>query len=147
MAAQYPKVNGRVLSYASIEVQVDGEIITGIKAITYNEKIERSKARGTGRRALGRTTGDHDCDGTMTMLREDFHEKIVKGWGNGWSDKAFDIVVTYSEDGVETHTDRLVGCLIDAANGTNEQGTDPLMTELTLNIMDIERDGISATAD
>lgn len=138
---KYPKVNGRVLSYASCEFQVDGEIITGIKSITYKDSIERSKARGAGRQPLGRTSGEYDSEGSMTMLREDFHA-LIKRFGNGWMDKSFDVVVTYAEDDIEMHTDRLVGCLFDSADGSNEQGTDPLETELPLNIMYIVRDGI-----
>lgn len=140
--ATYPKVNGRVLSYASIEVQIDGEIVTGIKAISYSDKMERAKARGAGRQPLGRTSGDYDAEGSMTLLREDFHA-LIDRFGNGWMDKAFDVIVTYDEEGVATRTDRLVGCLIEAADGSNEQGTDPLETELPLNILYIERNGIS----
>ena len=139
--AAYPKVNNYLLSYASIEVQADGEIYTGLKAISYSDKIERSKARGAGREVLGRTAGEYDCEGSMTLMREDFHE-MVDRFGDGWMDKAFDITVTYAEEGMPTRTDRLVGCLIDGGNTNNEQGTDPLEAELPLNILRIERNGV-----
>lgn len=139
--ATYPKVNGRVFSYASVEIQVDGELITGIKSVTYSDKVERSKARGAGRQPLGRTAGEYDAEGSLTLLREDANALIAR-FGEGWMDRAFDVVVTYAEQGLPTQTDVLRGCLIDEANGSNEQGTDPLETELTLNVMYIERNGV-----
>ena len=98
------RINGAEIGAASAIIAIDGvNYPQDIKSISWDQGIERGKGYGVGsslprkRRVRGKYTptfkfsmyeGTTDTEG-MRALR--------KALGDGWAEKAFDVVLTYDE--------------------------------------------------
>lgn len=136
---KYPLINGVRYSFASIEADVAGRTVLGMKEIAYTETLEPGEVRGTGSQLLGRTAGDYSVEPSMTMYREEWDD-LLDALGEGYLRKSFDVKVTYADEGAPTKTDRLVGCRIKSVEQSNSQGTDALEVKLDLHCMYLVRD-------
>lgn len=136
----YPLINGRRLSFTSIDLRVRGIAVTGVKEINYSDKLEPAKVMGTKAQALGRTLGPYECEGSLTLYKEDFNELIAQ-LGDGYGAVAFDVVVHYAEEGLQTSTDEVCGCRIKNVEDSPSQGGDPLEVKIDLDPMYILRNG------
>lgn len=136
---KYPLVNGVRYSFASIEFNIAGKIILGMKEIAYTETLEQGELRGTGSQVLGRTAGDYSVESSCTMYREEFDD-LLDTLGEGYLRKSFDVTVTYADEGAPTKTDKLVGCRIKSIEQSNSQGTDGLEVQLQFHVMYLLRD-------
>lgn len=143
--ANYPEINGREVSYASIELDVDGDIYPLIKAINYKEAGEAPKVRGTGRKPQGRTIGYSDPSGDIEIYRKDWKRLLKKLTGDGaygFMERSHTISVTYSEesDPENTTTDKLAGVVFMSPDSSNAESSDASTLKLELSIMEIEWD-------
>ena len=141
--AIYPDVNGVRYDFSSIDINVEGAIFKGYTAVSYSHKLEPGKLRGTSPQVLGRTTGEYDCEGSVTLALEEWTE-LRAALGNGFMAKVFGIVVTYGNDAQPVTSDELVGCRIKNVEKDHSQGTDALAVKLDLDIMYIVEDGYTA---
>lgn len=137
-----PLVNGHRYSFASIELVINGRPISGFTEITYKDSVERGKIHGKGSKPIGRAIGKYECEASCKLYKTD-HQELIAALGPGFGKVAFDVTVTYGEDGEPTTTDTLVGCMIDENDVNNSQGTDGLMVSLKLNPMEVLWNGIS----
>lgn len=141
MAVSYPEVNNRTYSYASVEIDIDGEIFTAVKSINYNDGLEPGELRGTAVHALARTAGEYKAEASLELSLAEAKRLRTK-MGNGYMLKAFPVTVQFTEDNEETHKHELVGCRMKKNDNSNAAGSDPTMEKIDLHVMYIKRDGL-----
>ena len=143
--ATYPLVSGVAHDYSCIELDLGGVIYTGITEITYSQKLEPGAVMGTSAQKLARTRGSHSAEGSMTMNLQD-SEEFIAALGEGFMETSFNITVTFSDGVNSPHVHRLYGCRITSDDFSHAQGPDPTQNGFTLDIMRIERNGLSPLA-
>lgn len=145
------RINGNFHSWGSVIIKINGEPFTGLTEITYSDKRERVKGHGIGphQGPRGRSRGKYTADDAkMSVYRDtgaDLLASLAALSGNGLSygDVVFPVVIQTIEPGNRPLTVTLDRCCITAANEPNQEGTDPLMTELTLDVMAIYRNKLT----
>ncbi len=136
-------INGRRYSFASVKLKVAGREYVGVKEVSYNWKIERSKVRGANIQPLGMTRGEYDCEGSITFYKEEYDE-LIAALGNGYGEAVFDVSVTYADVGQPTVTDELRGCSLAGGEKSPSQGTDALEVKCDLSVSYILENGKKA---
>jgi hypothetical protein len=59
MAISYPRINGLYFDWSSIEINIDGDVVVGVKEITYSDTTEPGEVRGPAPNLIGRTRAEH----------------------------------------------------------------------------------------
>ncbi len=140
----YPLVNGVYHAFASIELKLkDGTIYVGAKAINYKDSLTPVKVRGANAEPIGRTRGDYDADADIELYKQQGHQ-FLQGLGQGYKEISWDATVTYSENGLDTITDTIIGCRIQEVAMSNSQGTDATTIKFTLSVMKVLHDGLES---
>jgi hypothetical protein len=137
-----PLVNGVRHCYSSVELKIRSIPYVGIKSINYAWKISRAKVFGTHPTPIARTRGTLEVTGDVELYLEEYNA-ILTELGSGFTQVAFPIVVTYSETGLSTIVDTLLGVTLDEGGASQSQGNDALTRKLTLNILDIRLNGLN----
>ncbi len=147
--ADTPTINGHRYGWASTEFHVDGDRFPDITDLSYSSKGDPGLVRGTGMRVIGRTRGEADHEGSITMLKSK-----ANAWfstlGNGFMLKSFNITASYKEDEGEPDgpvTDELIACRMKSVEDNPKQGTDPLTVKIDLHIMRIKYDDVDPFED
>lgn len=143
--ATYPLVNNIAHDYSCIEIDANGKIYTGITEISYSQKLEPGAVMGTSAQKLARTRGSHSAEGSMTMNLADA-EEFIADLGEGYMETSFSMTVTFSDGATAPHVHRLIGCRITSDDFSHAQGPDPTQNSFTLDVMRIERNGLSPLA-
>ncbi len=132
----YPLVNGMRHEWSSVELKLDGDVYVGVKEVKYSQTLKGSKMRGTHPAPIGRTRGEYDSEASIVLW---FAEGVQfrKKLGAGYMEKAFDIVVSYVENGFDTIVDEIIGCRITKDEGGGSQGPDGLTIAWDLDPMKI----------
>ena len=139
--ADYPLINGQIYSFASAEVKVGIQVFTGFTDISYTQTLEPGVFRGTRPEKLARTIGEHNVEGSFTLVKVEYQE-LIAALGNGYMETEFDITVTYSEVNGPITTDVLQACRITSEEDSHSQGTDALMVAADLDIIRMTRNGL-----
>lgn len=141
-------VNNIEKSWGSITLKIRGVEITGFKAISYSDAVEREQVYGAGRHKLGMTRGKYTTEqGSITVYQNQEREIIAASGGNGWADgDPFEAEVRYADPGSETHVDIVEGCRWAGTGGGGEEGAAPLEREMKFDFMRIKRDGVYLVA-
>jgi hypothetical protein len=139
--ADYPKINGHVFDFSSIELTANGQIFLGVTEINSTQSLEPGIIRGTSAQKIGRTRGEYDSTGSMSMYLEDFRE-FIAGLGDGYGEVSWDATITFSTPGTTTRVTKLLGCRITTDAEEASQSTDGLVTAFDIDIMQIEKDGL-----
>lgn len=140
---RYPDVNGVRTSYCSIEFGLDGIPAIGVDSINYRDTHEIGKIRGSSASPIGRTRGNGDAEGDITIYQAEWNSiflpKLTRGGAFGYAELAWPVKIVYAEllSPDDTVTDRLEGVRLTAADIANAQGTDATKIKLTMNIMKI----------
>ena len=143
-AADYPLINGTRHEWSSVEIKVAGQIYLGVKEIKYSDKLEPNKLRGTHAEAIGRTRGEYNAeDGSVVMYLQEANA-LRQALGPGYKEVPFDIVVSYSDEGVDTIQDEIIGCRIKGDEGGGSQGADALVVTFALDVMKVRWNGIES---
>lgn len=136
-----PNINGNLYGHTSM-VAVINEIqmfLTGIKEINYTQKMDPGKAYGTSPYMLGRTSGQIEATGSMTLLKQEFDQLIGHpAFGNGYMQKSWNMQVSWQEEGLEIVTDELVGIRITSVDVQSSSGNEPIHVKCELSIMYIQ---------
>jgi hypothetical protein len=143
-------INGNTFDFSSIEITIGALSYTNVTEITYSDSLEPGILRGTSAKKKGRTRGEYDAEGSITIYKADLAtilaELAALGVG-GYMEASFDVTVTMSEGLVSIPvTDSLVGSRITNIEDSHSQGSDALMSTLTLDLMELSRNGLSATS-
>lgn len=135
-------VNDIEYSWGSITAKINGKEITGFKAISYSDAVEREAVYGAGRHKLGMTRGKYTTEqGSLTAYLKQERE-IINDLGDGWADYGpFEVEVRYAEPGEDTHIDIVEGCRFAGTSGGGEEGASPLEREMKFDYMRVKRDG------
>ncbi len=140
--ADYPLVNGQKVSFASIEIKIGTLLLTGFTDLSYSQTLEPGIFRGTRAEKLARTIGEHNIEGSFTLVKDESLD-LIASLGNGYMQTPFDITNTYSEINSTTlMTDVLTGCRITSEEDSHSQGTDALVVACDLDIMKMTRNGL-----
>lgn len=139
---QFPRVNGKFCSYADIKIFAAGRQYVGVAEISYKSTREPGKVKGTSKRVLGRTTGDFEFEGSMTMYDEDARE-FQNALGPGFMEQDFSVSVSYEHNPGNLNTDQLMGVCITEVDRSNQEGPDPCKTKYSLHILNILYNGRS----
>jgi hypothetical protein len=144
------RINGNLYSWGSIIAKVGPTPITGFTAINYGDSRERVKGYGMGRHhaPLSRSRGRYEVENpTLTGFKHavqhlrDALAKLAPVPG-GYGDTPFDLSIQATELGLPPLIVVIERCLIVGDSSSNEEGTDPLTEELTLDAMLIKRNGL-----
>lgn len=141
-----PLINGHYFDFASIQIVVPSfGRFTGVTDISYSDSVEVGSVYGTNRKRVGRTTGQQSVEASMTMLKAHFQELIgqVGQFGVGYGEVPFNIIVQYAEPGMAAITDELLGVRITGAADTHAEGVEALRVAVTLDVMELKRNGLS----
>src|SRR5262245_3632205 len=98
MALQYPLINGRRYDFSSITLNAAGTKLTGFTSIKYSHKLTPKKVMGTHPQPIGRTRGEYEAQGSLTLYRQEMDELRTQ-LGPGYMEVIFDITVSYADDG------------------------------------------------
>ena len=128
---QYPILNGVRHSFSSVELKLNGQIFTGFKSINYSRTRSRSLVRGNHPDPLGKTRGENEYSADCELYLAEWN-LFQSQLGDGYGDKFFQVLVTYSENGFDTIQDRLEGCTMDSTESSNAQGPDPTIRKVNL---------------
>jgi hypothetical protein len=143
----FPLVNGNRYDFTSIEVLIGGVPFRGIKSIDYKDSLDPAKQWGTSARALGRTRGKADFEGSFEIFKEDavvLRTALAALGLGGYGEANFVIVVTYAELAVSAPSvDVLDGCRVKSCQDTHAQGNEGITEKWDLDVLDVKRNGIS----
>lgn len=128
---QYPFVNGVRHSWASVEVKVAGQVFY-VTSVNYSRKRNRTIVRENHPDPVGKTKGSNEYSGDIEMLLAEFNALQAAlialanqaGLNGGYGDVFFQVIVQYSENGLDTVTDSILGCTMDSTDAGNTEGTD-----------------------
>lgn len=137
----YPRINGHVYSFASIEVSVNQTIFTGFTEITYTQTLEPGVFRATRSEKLARTRGELNVEGSFSLVKDDYQEMIDE-LGEGYMEASIDFTVNYREINSPLITDVLTGARITSEEDSHSQGTDALVVACDMDILFMTRNGI-----
>jgi hypothetical protein len=130
--AQFPLVNGVRHSWASVEANVNGQIYY-LTSINYSRKRTRNMVMVNHPDPVGKTRGNNEysADGEFLLVESNnlqqalIQQSFANGGNGGYGDVFFQIVVSYTENGLDTITDVILGCTLDSTEASNSQGNDP----------------------
>jgi hypothetical protein len=143
-----PLVNGHLFSYASIEPFVNGLPVLGksIRSINYSETGARTKVRGGGQMALGRTAPQYDVENaSLEILKEHLDAYLTALTGGnpnvGYMEVPHQIQVAYQDLNAPLVEDQLVGCVITGIEDGHSQSAEGLVVRVSLDVMYLIRGG------
>lgn len=146
MAADYPQIQGRYHSWASIEIAAGDFETPDFAKLDWDDTLEPGQVRGTGPRKRGRTTGEYNCAASMGMYLDSatrFMKQLAQT-NKSIGLVPFDVLGHWSEDdGGEVHEVKLVGCRIKKRQQSNAPGTDATTVEFELDPMFVYVDGVA----
>lgn len=152
MANEFPLIQGQMVSWAEIGVSLsiyDGPSFStkDFAAIDWDDSLEPGKVRGTGPHIIGRTVGEYDANGSMTM----YYSKSVE-FQRALAEinpkiglVVFDLLVQWSPiagEG-ETYTVKLVGCRLAGRQVSSAPGTDATQKVMPLSVVRVEENGLT----
>lgn len=136
---QYPLVNGVRHSWASIELKIANQIFYAT-AVNYSRKRNRTMVRQNHPDPVGKTRGANEYSSDLELLLAEFNQlqaalivaATAAGSNGGYGDVFFSVVVSYTESGLDTVTDTILGCTLDSTEAGNTEGTDPSKRKIEL---------------
>ncbi len=144
-------INGRRYDFSTLQANFGALSFSAIQSIQYSDTLEPVIQRGQSSKKLGRTRGQYDATGSMTILKEDLPQLLTLlaalGQG-GYMESVWDLTATYSNSLTDPRpvVDKLIGMRITEIGDDHSIGGDVLVNELSLDIMEISRNGLSATS-
>jgi hypothetical protein len=143
-AIQYPLVNGVRHSFASIEAKIAGQIYL-VTGVNYSRKRSRTMVRANHPDPVGKTQGSNEYSCDIELLLAEFNalqaaliaQANAANLNGGYGNLPFQIVVQYTENGLDTVTDTILGCTFDSTESSNAEGTDATKRKVELNPLKI----------
>ena len=144
------RINGNAYGWASCVFKFANERYSGVKSITYGDKLETAMVYGSNRHGapVGQTGGKYVPDEVKVVMRRDSAKAFVAALarqspdGKSVGRVGFEGVVQFVED--ETpHTHLLHRMRLVGQTASLEEGSEAAYDELTCTVQGIERDGIT----
>jgi hypothetical protein len=138
-----PTINGNRYSWASVEIDIGGVIVTDIVSIDYSSKVDRKEVYPTGGIApVGRTRGRGSHSASFE-IRKEAHRNLIKRLGNGFMEVPFGVTVNYQDEGNPICTDQLIACKMGETANSHKDGNEELIVKVPLSLLDIKYDSLS----
>lgn len=157
MAGDQFRVNGNVLSWASITLRIGGVPYSGFKLINYGDKRERAHQYGMGRAHAprGLSAGKYGLDdgkiggskSSCAAVRAAL--AALASDGKSFGNVRFDIDVLYTENDsseLPIH-DQIEGCVITGGAANHTEGVEGLEEEMPFKAMRIRWNGLTLFDD
>lgn len=144
------RVNGNLLSWASLGIKIAGDRYYGFKSIGYSEAIESALVYGMGRHQAprGRTRGQYTVE-PLKLVGEVESLKIIRQAlavkakdGRSYGTVEFEVFLEAVESDQQSVTEFL-RCKWAKNTGNFEQGPDGLYEEIEVSTLQIRRDGLT----
>jgi hypothetical protein len=134
--------NGFELSWGSAVIKVDNEEYFGITGVDYEEKLERTFVRGTGRDGVprGMTRGQYSVEGSSIKMYKSsalaLLEKLAADSADGksYGQTPFFFSLDYEEDDVSL-TEELYDCRITGRKASIALGAEGLIDEIQIMVL------------
>jgi len=98
-----PEINGVQHSWANLQVTIAGRTVIGITKISYKDSQTMENIYGAGVRPVGRGYGRIECEGAITLLRDEVEAVRNSSDTGRMQDIApFDIIVQFLPKGGKT---------------------------------------------
>ncbi len=148
-------INGLSWDFSSLVLKADLPTpitITRFNNFNYEQSLTPGVLRGNSAQKLGRTRGQYEASGSMSIYREEFDIVLallgsMPPANQGWMEKSFDFSVSYGEMIGIPANDELQGIRIVRWAAQNAQGGDPTMIDVDFDIMKILLNGFPAVID
>lgn len=148
-----PLINGNTYSHTSLTITISDVpyTLSGVKEISYKWKSDPGKVFGTSIKKLARTAGNMECDGSITLFKEEADQvrrqlaAISNGIGYGYV--GFNISVCMQEAALPFTEDQIVGARITGEEIQSSAGNEASTVKWDLDIMDLVIDGVSASTE
>ena len=99
----YPEINGVQHSWANLQVVIAGRTVTGITKISYKDSQTMENIYGAGVRPVGRGYGRIECEGAITLHRDEVEAiRNSSDTGRVQDIAPFDIIVQFLPQGGKT---------------------------------------------
>jgi len=152
MGQEYPTLNDVEPSWADISLSFP--IYGGITLVTkdiasvkWSDKVDVGIVRGTnGGRKTKRTTGQYDCDASITFYRSGWRafRQALAAKDKRISLIGFDMIIQHTPPGeVDIFKVKIAGCRVLGRSSDMAEGADADKIEIPLSPMLIEEDGIT----
>ena len=80
-------INGKTFDFSSIEITIGALSYTNVTEITYSDSLEPGILRGTSAKKKGRTRGEYNAEGSITVYKADLASILAElaalGEGSG----------------------------------------------------------------
>lgn len=130
-----PLVNGTRHSWSSIELVLFGITITGITAISYKKKSNKTNEYGAGSEPVHRGKGNNEYEASITLMKYEvdrIHAALPAGSSLG-DIAPFNIAVVYKPEGNDTlKTDIIQNCEFLEQGIDTKQGDTKVEVQLPL---------------
>lgn len=93
-------INGESYSWTNIDLPLFGQIVEGIKEISYKKKQEKTNNYGRGTKAVSRGRGKEECEASITLEMKETEWLKLKAAGSLLKVRPFHIPVVFSGDGI-----------------------------------------------
>jgi len=149
------RINNTILSATSVRFLINGGPWEGILALDFDQKRTRKKVYGARRsgKPLGRTSGKYEPgEPTLTMLKDSYDAlttDLALPNAGSYGDAEFTLVAQWLEPvpslvgAISPITLVLSACCISGDKDSYAEGVDEAVVEVTLDVMDITRNGKS----
>ncbi len=98
-----PEINGVQHSWANLQVVIAGRTVTGITKISYKDSQTMENIYGAGVRPVGRGYGRIECEGAITLHRDEVEAiRNSSDTGRVQDIAPFDIIVQFLPQGGKT---------------------------------------------
>lgn len=126
-------------SWSDVSVVVGGRIITGVQAVEYTRKQEKSILRGRGNKGHRILRGNEDYDGKITVWQSELEAMTRDAPDKNVLKLSFDLTVSYvPSDGGQTVMDICKTCEITEVKKGINQGDGNMVVELPFIFLDLE---------
>lgn len=137
---EYLIVNGAAYSHANSEVRILDKVRQFVAEIEYEHEDEPGEIRGTHKQRLATVDGDYKASGKLT-LSQGQAQQIIDELGDGYLEKRFPIVCSYTGEGLKLITDTLGGCKIKKESFSSKSGNEGHMVVWELDITYLKKNG------
>lgn len=141
----YPLTNGVRHEWSSCEFKFNGRIFVGVRSVNYDVELKPSLVYGTAPQPIGMTRGVLTPTGDFEMLQAEL-DQLLTALGDGYGEKYFQGLVSYSEPWYDTMQDELVGCRITKIGAALSQGADAIYRKVEMMMLDVKLNGRSITS-
>lgn len=148
----YPLLNGRAASWASISLRLGGASLSGAKAlrgfraISWKTTVERSPVKGAGRRVMAFTDGNVTDEASVTWIYETY-DSLVQELGASFMDKPIVLATAYKLGTNVVRTVEIQAIGMKETGGDHSEGTEGLEVPMPLDVIRILYDGKDPAED